>query len=836
MSRSAPKFARLPIDEVLAEVCAALASGGQAVLVAPPGAGKTTRVPLELLDEAWRGDGRILVLEPRRLAARAAAERMAWLLGERVGDTVGIRARLDTRVGPKTRIEVITEGVFTRLILDDPSLQGVSAVLFDEFHERSLDADLGLALALDCRSGLRDDLRLLVMSATLDGARVAVLLGDAPVIRSEGRAFPVATRYLGKPVSPRVEDAMVAAIQRALAADAGSLLAFLPGQAEIRRTAERLRERITDPAIDIVELYGGLEARDQRRAIEPPQPGRRKIVLATAIAQTSITIDGVRIVVDSGLERVPRYEPDIGVTRLATQRVSRATAEQRQGRAGRTEPGVCYRLWDEPETAGLMPYTEPEIRAADLAGLIMDCAAWGVADPSRLQWLDSPPPGALAAGRKELETLGALDGDGRLTDRGLAMRALPLPPRLAAMIVAAAALGAAPEAAAIAAIIVERGLGIPSVDLDERLRSFRHDRSPRAESMASLARGWAKLAVASTKRAGKPVDRPSTAALLASAFPDRIAKARGTTGQFLLSNGRGAMLDTKEALSKSAFLVVAELTGIAAASRIQLAATLDESELDAIAAARIITRTDLSFDPASASLRARRVRTLGSIVLASEPLPPSADLEAAETLACGIASLGIHRLAWSNAQQQLRDRVGFIARAATADGDATSSRWPDLSDAGLATSAAQWLAPYIVGATRLTDITAEQLGQALDALVPWAMKQRLEAATPTHFEAPTGNRHAIDYESDGAPILAIRVQELFGLKSHPALAGGKLPLTLHLLSPAGRPMQITRDLPGFWSGSWRDVKTEMKGRYPKHIWPDDPANATPTARAKPRGT
>lgn len=836
MPSSAPKFAKLPIDDVLLAVCTALCSGGQAVLVAPPGAGKTTRVPLELLGQAWRGDGRILLLEPRRLAARAAAERMASLLGERVGDTVGIRARLDTRVGPKTRIEVITEGVFTRLILDDPSLEGVSAVLFDEFHERSLDADLGLALALDCRSGLRDDLRLLVMSATLDGARVAGLLGDAPVIRSEGRAFPVTTRYLGKPIGRRIEDAIVPAILRALDDDAGSLLAFLPGQAEIRRTAERLRERISDPAIDIVELYGGLDARDQRRAIEPPKAGRRKIVLATAIAQTSITIDGVRVVIDSGLERVPRYEPDIGVTRLETQRVSRATADQRQGRAGRTEPGVCYRLWDEPETAGLRPYTEPEIRAADLAGLVMDCAAWGVADPARLQWLDPPPPGALAAARAELVTLGALDGDGRLTSRGRAMRDLPLPPRLAAMIVEAAALGAANAAADIAAIIVERGLGLPSVDLDERLRTFRRDRSPRAESMANLARSWAKAASAKVPRAAKPEARPSTAALLALAFPDRIAKARGAAGQFLLANGRGAMLEGKEALSKSGFLVVAELTGIAAASRIQLAATLDEAELEAIAADRITSRIDLTFDPGSASIRARRVRSLGAIVLASEPLPPPADLEAAETLARGIAALGIHRLAWSKSQNQLRDRVGFIARAIATSNAVNDQAWPDLSDAGLAATAPQWLAPYIVGVSRLSDITAEHLGQALDALVPWSLKQRLETETPTHFEAPTGNRHPIDYESDGAPILAIRVQELFGLKAHPALAGGKLPLTLHLLSPAGRPVQITRDLPGFWSGSWRDVKTEMKGRYPKHVWPDDPANATPTARAKPRGT
>ena len=828
-----PTPSPLPIDEAIPDLLKALAEAGRAVLVAPPGAGKTTRVPLVLLDQPWRGDGRILLIEPRRLAARAAAERMAWMLGERVGETVGLRARLDTRVGPKTRIEVLTEGVFTRMIVDDPSLDGVAAVILDEFHERSLDADLGLALALDCRSGLREDLRLLVMSATLDGARVARLMDNAAVIRSEGRAFPVTARYLGKPADGRIVDAMTAAILRATGEEAGSVLAFLPGQAEIRRTAERLRERIGDPATDIVELYGGLDAREQRRAIEPPEPGRRKIVLATAIAQTSITIDGVRIVVDSGQERLPRYEPDIGVTRLETRRVSRATADQRMGRAGRTEPGVCYRLWDEPETAGLIPFAEPEIRAADLSGLLMDLAAWGVTDPMTLRWLDPPPAGALTSARDELVVIGALDRAGRLTDRGQRMRALPLPPRLAAMVVDSAALGAADMAAEIAALIVERGLGGPSPDLDERLRGFRRDRSPRSESMRRLARGWASSA-AKVSTAKVPREEVSTAALVALAWPDRIAKARGTNGQFLLANGRGAMLDAADPLSRADFLVVAEMTGAAAAARIQLATKLEADDLTRVAADRLETREEVTFDRASASLRARRVTAIGAIVLTREPQPPPTDAVAADTLAHGIATLGISRLPWSKAQKQLRDRVGFVA-AAEARGGGTSS-WPDLSDAGLAATAKQWLAPFIVGLSRLSEITAEHLSQALDTLLPWSLRQRLDAEAPTHFEAPTGNRHAIDYESEGAPILAIRVQELYGLKTHPSLAGGRLPLTLHLLSPAGRPVQITRDLPGFWAGSWRDVKVEMKGRYPRHPWPDDPANAQPTARAKPRGT
>ncbi|MBS0242421.1 MAG: ATP-dependent helicase HrpB [Proteobacteria bacterium] len=823
-----PAPGKLPVDDVLPELIQTLAARSSAVLVAPPGAGKTTGVPPALLDAPWLAGKTILLLEPRRIAARAAAERMAELKAERVGDTIGIRARLDTRVGPKTRVEVITEGVFTRLILDDPSLDGVGLVIFDEFHERSLDADLGLALALDTQAALRDDLRLLVMSATLDGARVASLLGDAPVIRSEGRAYPVDTRYLGRPPErTSIADSVAAAITRAIAEEPGSLLAFLPGQGEIRRTAERLRESIRDPATDIVELYGGLDGKAQREAIRPPVAGRRKIVLATAIAQTSITIDGVRIVVDSGLERLPRYDAGAGVTRLETVRTSRATADQRRGRAGRTEPGVCYRLWSEPETQGLLPFTAPEIMAADLAPLLLDCAAWGVTDPAKLAWLDAPPAGALAAARDELTTLEAIDANGQLTEQGRRLRELPLAPRLARMVIAAAAHGEAEPAALIAAILSERGAGGTSVDLDDRLTGLRRDRSPRAEGLRRLAAEWARGA--GNRRGGHAA--LSTAALLALAFPDRIAKARGERGTFLLASGRAGRVDPTLSLADAPFLVVAEMSGTAAASRILLAARLDERELAEIAGSRIATHTDTSFEPNSGSLRARSERRLGAIVLASETRPVIADDAAAAALAEGIARLGIARLPWSRAQLQLRDRVAFV-RNATGD----TESWPDLSDAKLSATAVTWLAPFLVGTTRLADISADTLGQALDALLPWSLRQKLDTEAPTHFEAPTGNRHAIDYEGDGAPAVSLRVQELYGLKSHPSIAGGRLPLTLNLLSPASRPIQITRDLPGFWSGSWRDVKTEMKGRYPRHLWPDDPANATPTSRAKPRGT
>lgn len=824
----------LPIDEALGPLAAALAGAPSAVLVAPPGAGKTTRVPLALLDVPWRGERKILLLEPRRLAARGAARRMADTLGENVGDTVGLRARLETRVSKRTRIEVLTEGVFTRMILDDPTLDGIAAVLFDEFHERSLDADLGLALALDAQRSLRGDLRILVMSATLAGEKVADLLGGAPMIASEGRSFPVETRYLGKSPSLRIEEQTADAIERALRRDTGSILAFLPGQGEIRRTEERLRERLDQSATIIAPLYGALDRQAQDAAIEPAPLGKRKVVLATSIAETSLTIEGVRVVIDCGTSRVPRFDPDVGITRLATVRVSRASADQRRGRAGRIEPGVCYRLWDEAETASLPAFGEPEIRSADLAPLVLDCAEWGVTDPQKLSWLDPPTSAALDAAREELRALSAIDAAGHLTETGRHLRALPLPPRLAAMLTAAAKSGAEAAAAEIAAVLVERGLGGNDTSLDHRLENFRRDRSPRATEMRRLAEGWARTARASLQ--GKDDeqkemtgDRRSAAALLALAYPERIAKARGARGQFLLANGRGASLDAADALARKPFLVVAEMQGSAAATRIVLAAEIGEDEILRIASHRIATRDELAFDAESAAVRARRVRRLDAIELASEPRPASSGPETEEVLAAGLTTLGAGRLPWSKAQLQLRDRVNFLRAAGGAD-------WPDLSDSALTATLADWLSPYLTAKTRLADLAADDLAQALDGLIPWALRRRLDEAAPTHFEAPTGNRFAIDYEGAGAPALHIRVQELFGLKTHPAIAGGRLPLTLHLLSPAHRPIQITRDLPGFWTGSWSAVKAEMKGRYPRHVWPDDPASAAPTARAKPRGT
>ena len=818
----------LPIDAVLDELRTALAACASVVLVAPPGAGKTTRVPLALMNESWLGGRKILVLEPRRIAARAAAERMAQSLSEAVGERIGLRARMVSKSGPKTRIEVVTEGVFTRMILDDPGLSGVGAVLFDEFHERSLDADLGLALALDCQRGLRDDLRILPMSATLDGARVAQLLGNAPVIASEGRAFPVDTRYLGRDANARIEDQMADAVMRALREESGSILAFLPGQSEIRRVEERLKERISDPSIVLAPLYGAMDMKAQDLALEPAPRGLRKVVLATSIAETSITIEGVRVVIDSGLARVPRFEADVGVTRLETVRVSRAAADQRRGRAGRTEPGVCFRLWDEPQTQSLTAYAEPEIRSADLAALLLDCAEWGTADPRSLSWIDPPSTAAIDAAREELGELEALDAEGRITAIGRRLRSLPLPPRLARMAISAAELGHAEDAAEIAAVIEERGLGGNDTDLAHRLDGFRRDRSRRASDMRKLAAGWARMASAGRSPQG-PREDMSIARLMALAFPERVGKARGAPGQFLLANGRGANVDATHSLARSPFLVAAELSGSAASTRILLAAAADEADILAAAGKRIRDSDEIEFDQGAVALRSRRVRRLDAIVLASEPRAVVPGEATASLLANGIAKLGLTRLPWSKAQIQLRDRVGFLRAAGEAE-------WPDLTDAALGATVAQWLAPVLRGKTKLSEIGADDLGSALDALLPWHLKRRLDEEAPTHFEAPTGNRHAIDYETTGAPALHIRVQELFGLAQHPSIAHGKLPLTLHLLSPAHRPIQITRDLPGFWKGSWAAVKAEMKGRYPRHSWPDDPALAAPTVRAKPRGT
>jgi ATP-dependent helicase HrpB len=839
----------LPIDSALPELTAALRTHAAAVLVAPPGAGKTTRVPVVLAGEPWAAARKIIVLEPRRLAARAAAARMAAMLGEEVGATIGYRVRFGSKISRSTRIELVTEGVFTRMVLDDPALEGVAAVLFDEFHERSLDADLGLALARDVQNGLRDDLKLLVMSATIDGARVARLLGDAPVIESEGRAFRVETRYLGRAPAAPVERQVADTVVRMLRSETGSILVFLPGAAEIRRTETMLRERVSAPDVDIVALYGALDAELQDRAIAPAPAGRRKVVLATSIAETSLTIEGVRIVVDAGLARVPRYEPDIGMTRLETLRVSRASADQRRGRAGRTEPGVCCRLWDEPQTAALAPSNMPEILAADLAGLVLDLAQWGVADPAALDFLDPPPWAAWSEAKALLTELGAIDMEGRITDEGRALRRLPLPPRIARMVVVAAAAGAAEPAANVAAVLTERGLGGNEPDLAHRLDALHRDRSRRAQDARSMAQRWARLAREAAPTigydpAGERGDAPrrhelqaalrgtplhSPGVLLALAYPDRIARRRGGEGTFLLANGRGASVDPASSLAREPYLAVGEIAGSAAHGRILLAAPLTPNDIEAHFGERIEARNETSFDEAAASLRRRCVRRLGAIVLADRLEKIEPDEGSARMLAEGIVRLGIARLPWTKSLAQWRERVMFLRRA---EGD----EWPDLSDAALAASAAEWFAPILLSKTSLDQVHADDFTNAIQALLPWSLRKRLDAEAPTHFVAPTGSAVPIAYAADGGPKIAIRVQEMFGLDRHPSIAGGRVPLTVELLSPAHRPVQVTRDLPGFWRGSYAAVKAEMKGRYPRHPWPDDPLTALATRRAKPRGT
>ena len=813
----------LPIDDVLGEVCAALQERGRAVLVAPPGAGKTTRVPLALLDQAFARDGRILVLEPRRVAARAAAARMAAMLGEEVGQTVGLRVRMQSLVSGRTRVEIITEGVFTRMILDDPALEGVCAVLFDEFHERSLDADLGLALALDARAGLRDDLRLLVMSATLEGARVGALLGGAQLIESLGRAFTVETRYVGRDPGLRLEQDVVRVVARALGEESGSLLVFLPGQGEITRVARMLAERIASANVDITPLFGAMDRAAQDRAVAPTPPGRRKVVLATSIAETSLTIEGVRVVIDSGLSRVPRYEPDIGLTRLETRRAARSNVDQRRGRAGRTEPGVCYRLWEEAANRGLEAYAAPEILSADLSGLLLDCASWGVSDPARLAFLDPPPAPALAEARALLASIGALDEDGRITGEGKFLARLALPLRLAHMVVGAARAGQGVMAARLAVLLGERGLGGEGVDVAGRLERFVADRSPRASEARRLAEGLARRAGAATGGAAM-----SVGAMLARAFPDRIARARGAPGEFLMVNGRAGALEPHDPLAREPWLAIGEIAGRAAGARIVAAAALRLDEIEAIAGARIATHDETIFDAGSLTLRRRRRRRLGALVVDEQTLAAAGDEQSARTLAAGLLALDPARWPWSKPLSQWRDRAMFLRRASAAD-------WPDLSDAALAAST-DWLAPYLVGKTKVAEIANGDFAIALEGLLPYALRRRVDEEAPTHFVAPTGSAVAIDYGAEGGPGIALRVQELFGLRTHPTLAGGRAPLTLHLLSPAHRPIQITRDLPGFWRGSWASVRADLRGRYPRHFWPEDPATALPTNRAKPRGT
>jgi ATP-dependent helicase HrpB len=792
----------LPIRDVLPALLAALRKASNAVLIAPPGAGKTTSVAPALLNEPWC-DAQILLLSPRRLAARAAAERMAELAGERVGGIIGYATRMDSKQSATTRILVVTEGIFRNRIQAEPDLPGVSAVVFDEVHERSLDSDFGLALALDAQAGLRPDLRLVVMSATLDGTRFGDLMA-APVIESAGKAFPLTLRHLGRKAEARIEDEMAAAVKRALAEAAGDILAFLPGVGEIERTAERL----TGIAADLHRLHGSLDPADQRTAIR--KSDRRKVILATSIAETSLTIDGVRIVIDSGLARRPRYDRAAGMTRLVTERASQAAVTQRAGRAARQGPGIAYRLWEEAATAGMPRFDPPEILEADLSALLLDCALWGVNDPRTLKWIDPPPEAALAEARRRLGGLGALDGDGRPTRHGKAMATLPLPPRLAHMLIAAGDLGTGAVAAEVAVLLSERGLGGTDVDLERRLERWRGERGKRADAARGLAKKWARLLPSF------PVKGQGLASAIALAFPDRLSRRRDGSGeQWASVGGRGFKLDPASPLAKADWLAVADIQGAASGARIVSAAAIDWAEIEALYGDRIESGTHVRFDPATGGVRAETGKRLGAIQL-SKGQDGKAEPEAMKAaLLKGVRDHGLDVLDWSDNARR------FLARAAFAGEER-------LTDAALLASRDVWLTPHLVGARKLPKIEMGMLQGALD----WEAQQRVERLAPPDFRSPAGTTHPIDYAAEAGPTITLRVQAVFGLDAHPCVGANHVPLVLSLTSPGGKPIQTTRDLPGFWTGSWADVAKEMRGRYPRHNWPDDPRAALASLKTK----
>jgi ATP-dependent helicase HrpB len=822
----------LPIEPLIPEILGALAAAPNLVLEAPPGAGKTTRVPLALLDADWAKGGKIIVLEPRRLAARGAAARMAAMLGEEVGETVGYRVRLDRKVSTKTRIEVVTTGLFLRQLQGDPALPGVAAILFDEFHERTIEGDMALAFALEAQGALRDDVRLLVMSATLDGESVAQRIPGGKRLRSEGRAFPVETHHLGDDPNARLEDRIASAVRRALAEESGDVLAFLPGTGEIRRTQDRLGD---DTRAVVLPLYGDLPLAEQDKAVKRDPQGRRKVILATSIAETSLTIDGVRVVVDSGLKRSPRFDPASGMSRLVTVKASLAATAQRRGRAGRTQPGICYRLWSAAAERALPTFDAPEIEAADLAPLALELAVWGIVDPSKLMLMTPPPAAALSQARSLLMQLEAIGVDHLATAHGRRMAELGVHPRLAHMMVRAVERGLGDLACDIAAILSERdmlkGREI-DCDLRHRVQILRNDASDPAIDRGQRARirqsaqDWRrqlnvpKGAQSSTAQCGQ---------VLALAYPDRLAQRRGAPGQFRLSNGRGAMLPPTDPLASEDFLSVGSLDGEAREARVFLAAPITLAEIEEDFAGAIEEKSVLAWNARNETVEAKRERRLWALVLEEKPLktPPQGQVIAA--MIEGVRAMGLSSLPWSDNARNLQARVAFLRRV----GDERHG-WPDLSDEALLASLEDWLAPYLAGVTRRAHFANLDLMEALLARLDWKQRQALDELAPTHLTVPSGSRVPLDYQSGEVPVLAVRLQEMFGATDTPAIAGGKVQVLLHLLSPARRPVQVTRDLKSFWANSYRAVKADLKGQYPKHYWPDDPLQAEPTARAKPR--
>jgi ATP-dependent helicase HrpB len=808
----------LPIDVVLPDLLAALRVDTRALVIAPPGAGKTTKVAPALLAEAWC-TGQVLLLVPRRLAARAAAEFMATQAGEKPGGSIGYSTRLDSKVGKGTRLIAMTHGVFLSRIEADPELTDVSAMLFDEIHERSLDNDLALALALDAASALRPDLRLVAMSATPDTRRLGALLGNPATIVSEGKSFPLEISYCGRNVGVPIEPQMASAIRLALSEHEGSLLAFLPGVAEIERTAAELGPLPAD--IIVHRLHGGIEPSAQRASLAAPPRGKRKLVLATSIAETSVTLEDVRIVVDSGLARRPRYDRGAGLTRLVTERASRGAVTQRAGRAARQARGVAIRLWEEAATASLPEHDPPEILEADLSSLLLSSLLWGEPDPARLPFLDPPPTVAIEEARKRLAGLGALDGDGRVTDHGRAIARLPLEPRLAHMLIDAKQRGFGRAAADVAVLLTERGLGGNDPDLDVRWRRWQSDRSPRAQAARAMASSW-------SRRLDLPagtVDEHDLGKALALAFPDRLSRRRDATGDSFQSvGGRGFRLDPSSPLARSQWLAVGEVAGRASGARILSAATIEERDLLDLFADRVETRHDGAFDPATGSVTPTRSRRLGAIRLSSGPDPAPDEGAIERALLEGVRDHGIDLLPWDERSRQLRLRASFAHRF--------DSAISPLDDAILIERAEEWLAPLLQGKRRLADISPAAIVTMLEQLLGYRAMQSLDCLAPAEFASPAGSRHAIDYSAEAGPTVEVRAQALFGLSAHPSIANGAIPLMIAVTSPAGRPIQTTKDLPGFWAGSWRDVLKDMRGRYPKHLWPDDPASALPTLRTK----
>jgi ATP-dependent helicase HrpB len=811
-----------PVDRVVPDLRTALLNNANAVLVAEPGAGKTTRVPLALTDEPWLGSRKIVMLEPRRLAARAAAKRMADTLGEEVGATVGYTIRLERKASSKTKIEVVTEGILTRRLQSDPELKDVGLLIFDEFHERSLDGDLGLALALDVQRGLRDDLRILVMSATLDSEALSKHLGNSPVIETHGRMFPVAVTHLDRATRQTIVDDTVKAINRALRETKGSLLVFLPGEGEIRRVEEKLLASSLPAGIDLRPLYGAMLLADQDAAIKPSPTGRRKIVLATTIAETSLTIEGIEAVVDVGFKRVPKFDPASAMTALETVRVSQASAEQRKGRAGRLGPGRCYRLWPEAETKALAPHDEPEIHQADLAGVVLDLANWGVATPDGLPWFELPPKAAFSQAQDLLKQLEALDDDCRITALGKRMSNLPLHPRLANMVVKGQELGAGESAAELAAFLSDRD-GLPrdtTADMEHRLLLLRGAAKDRIRQTARQIKGTARLSKDSTE---VPIG-----VLIALAYPDRIARRRGQGQRYLMASGAGAVLAEHDTLGKSEWLAIAQLDGAAGDGKVRLAAPLTFQQAEKFFPHLIREEDGTFWDSKSSSVKSGTRKTLGAILITEKPSTANNPEKIAEAMLAGVKELGFAALPRGEGARVFQARVQFLRRVMPEAG------FPDLSDATLSSAMEEWLLPYLSGMMRKSDLARLDIHAILQGLVPHDLRRRMEELAPSRIIVPGGGHYRIDYEGDGDPILRVRLQEMFGLQSAPEVADGRARLKIELLSPAGRPVAVTQSLETFWRDAYPDVRKDMRGRYPKHSWPEDPLTAKPLAPRKVR--